>query len=123
MVRIRMKRLGRRRRPFFRISAIDITTKRDGKVLEQLGWYDPLVKDESKQVVINEERIKHWLQHGAQPSDSLMDLFAKRNLVDADKWKAVRAARVERKLKMAALKPAPAADKKAEKKPEGEKKE
>src|SRR5262245_15669673 len=120
MVRIRMKRLGRRRRPFYRINAIDITTKRDGKVLEQLGWYDPLVKDVSKQIVLNEDRVKHWLQHGAQPSDSLMDLFAKRNLVDADAWKAKRAARVERKLKMAAAKPAAPAGKPKAKPAEGE---
>jgi small subunit ribosomal protein S16 len=115
MVRIRMKRLGRRRRPFYRINAIDIATKRDGKVLEQLGWYDPLAEDESKQVVLNEERVRHWLRHGAQPSESLMDLFAKRNLVDAEAWKAKRAARIERKMRVAAAKPtAPAA------KPQGE---
>ncbi|MBX3357706.1 MAG: 30S ribosomal protein S16 [Phycisphaeraceae bacterium] len=107
MVRIRMQRLGRRRRPFFRISAIDIGTKRDGKVLEQLGWYDPLAA-EGKQLHLEDDRVKDWLARGAQPSDSLKDVFAKRNLINADEWNAERAARVARKQKLAAAKPAPA---------------
>ena len=88
MVRIRMKRLGRRRRPFYRINAVDVTTKRDGKFLEQLGWYDPLVKDEAKAIVLDGERIKHWLAKGAQPSDTVMNMLVKRDLVDADAKKA-----------------------------------
>jgi small subunit ribosomal protein S16 len=96
MVRIRMSRLGRRRRPFYRISAVDIRTKRDGKVLEQLGWYDPLAK-EDKQIFLEEERIKEWLKRGAQPSETVMDILAKHNIVDAAAWKAQREARLARK--------------------------
>lgn len=95
MVRIRMKRMGRRHVPFFRINAIEKTTKRDGKVLENLGWYNPIAKDESKQLELNEERVKYWLSKGAQPSDTMMDVLAKRNLVDAEAWKAVRASRAK----------------------------
>ncbi|MBC7834105.1 MAG: 30S ribosomal protein S16, partial [Phycisphaerales bacterium] len=98
MVRIRMMRLGRRRRAFFRINAVEIRTKRNGKVLEQLGWYDPITKDPTKQLFLEEEKIKVWLKNGAQPSDTVMDILAKRNLVNADEWKAVRAKRVERKI-------------------------
>jgi small subunit ribosomal protein S16 len=99
VVRIRMSRLGRPHRPFYRINAIEKTTKRDGKVLETLGWYNPVEKDETKQWHLDEERVKFWLASGAQPSDSMMDVLSKRSLVDAEAWKAVRATRVEGKKK------------------------
>ncbi|MFN7020794.1 MAG: 30S ribosomal protein S16 [Phycisphaerales bacterium] len=95
MVRIRMKRMGRRHLPFFRINAIEKTTKRDGKVLENLGWYNPMAKEEGKQMFLNEERLKHWLSLGAQPSDTMMDVLVKRNLIDGTEWKAVRARQAE----------------------------
>jgi small subunit ribosomal protein S16 len=119
MVRIRMKRLGRRRRPFYRINAVDVTTKRDGKFLEQLGWYDPLVKDEAKAIVIDGERVKHWLAKGAQPSDTVMNMLVKRELVDAAvaaEWKARNEARVKAKQEAAAKRAAAGADAKDKKK-------
>ena len=91
MVRIRMKRMGRPHRPFYRISAIEKTVRRDGKVLETLGTYDPMATDEAKQIVLNEERIKHWLSLGAKASDTMMDLLVARNIVDGTAWKAHRA--------------------------------
>lgn len=110
MVRIRLKRMGRRNRPFFRINAIDKRTQRDGKVLEYLGWYDPVAKDPTKQLMLKEERIKHWLDHGAQPSDTMNDILAKRNLIDAAAWAKVRKERIKRKVaKMEADKAAAAA--------------
>ena len=110
MVRIRLKRMGRRNRPFFRINAIDKRTQRDGKVLENLGWYDPVAKDPAKQLVLKEDRIKHWLEHGAQPSDTMNDILAKRNLIDAAAWAKVRKQRVAKKVaKLAADKAAAAA--------------
>jgi small subunit ribosomal protein S16 len=116
VVRIRMNRQGRRHVPFFRINAIEKQVKRDGKVLENLGWYNPGAKDESKQLLLNEERVKFWLAKGAQPSDSMMDILAKRNLVDAAAWKAVRSRQAEaRKARAAALAAAPAAKKDAKK--------
>lgn len=105
MVRIRLQRLGRTHRPFYRINAVDIRVKQGGKVLENLGWYDPVSKDESKQVSLKGERIKHWIGEGAKPSDTVMDLLAKAELVDADAWKAVRDKRVaKKKVKVAAEK-------------------
>ena len=95
MVRIRMNRMGRRHVPFFRINAIEKQVKRDGKVLENLGWYNPTAKDESKQLLLNDERVKFWLEKGAQPSDTMMDILAKRNLVDAAAWKTVRETRAK----------------------------
>jgi small subunit ribosomal protein S16 len=96
VVRIRMQRLGRRNAPFYRISAIDAQTRRDGRVIEQLGWYDPIAKDQAKQLNLNEDRVKYWLSVGAQPSDTMRDILAKRNLVDVTKWEADRKARRER---------------------------
>lgn len=101
MVRIRMKRMGRVHRPFFRINAVDKLSPRDGKVLEELGWYDPIAKDPSKQLQLNDERVKYWLSVGAQPSDTVNDILAKRGLIDADAWKAVRARRVKKKIEAA----------------------
>ncbi len=102
MVRIRMQRVGRRHVPFFRINAIEKQVKRDGRVLENLGWYSPDATDPAKQLVLNEERIKHWLAHGAQPSDTMMDILASRNLVNAEQWKGVRAARAKARQEHAA---------------------
>ena len=98
MVRIRMSRLGRTHRPFYRINAVEKKTQRDGRVLENLGWYDPMAA-EDKQVSLKEDRIKHWIGVGAQPSDTCNDLFAAQGIIDADAWKAVRQSRVTRKMK------------------------
>lgn len=91
MVRIRMQRLGRKNRPFYRIAAVEKLVRRDGPVLENLGWYDPMAKDAAKQLSINDERVKHWLAAGAQPTDTVRDFFAKRNLVDVKEWERQRA--------------------------------
>lgn len=99
-----MQRMGRRHLPVYRINAIEKTVKRDGRVLENLGWYNPGVKDASKQLELNDERVKHWLALGAKPSDTMMDILAKRNLVDAAAWKAVRDAKAEAR-KVTAAKP------------------
>lgn len=113
MVRIRLKRMGRRNRPFYRINAIEKRNKRDGVVLENLGWYDPIA-DEGKQVLLKEERIKHWLSNGAQGSDTVNGLLAKAKLIDADKWSAFVKARNERRAAARAAKAAaaPAKDEK-----------
>lgn len=112
MVRIRMQRTGRTNRPFYRIAAIDKRARRNGPVIEQLGWYDPIAKDASKQVSLNEERVKYWLGVGAQPSDTCRDMFAKRNLIDRAEWEAQRTLdreKVKKKLEAVA-----AGEKKAE---------
>ncbi|RMH24516.1 MAG: 30S ribosomal protein S16 [Planctomycetota bacterium] len=98
MVRIRLKRMGRRHRPFYRINAIDKRQQRDGRVLENLGWYDPIARDESKQVSLKVDRIKHWLSVGAQPSDTVADLLAKHDVIDPEKRAAQRRARVAGKI-------------------------
>ncbi len=83
MVRIRMQRLGRRHRPFFRINAIDQRTRRNGRVIEPLGWFDPLATEEGKIMELKGERIQYWLEQGAQPSETVEDLLAKNDLLPA----------------------------------------
>lgn len=74
-VRIRLKRLGRRKRPFFRVVAIDSRSRRDGAEIERLGWYDPLASADER-FRLNEDRILHWLEVGAQPSKTVKNLFS-----------------------------------------------
>ncbi len=76
-VRIRMKKLGRKHRPFFRICAMDQRTPRDGKVLEELGTYDPMVRDPDARAVLLSDRIQYWLGVGAQPSEKVKVLIKK----------------------------------------------
>jgi small subunit ribosomal protein S16 len=76
-VRIRMKKLGRKHRPFFRICAMDVRAPRDGRVLEQLGTYDPMIPETDARAVLNNERIKHWISVGALPSDRVSILIKK----------------------------------------------
>jgi small subunit ribosomal protein S16 len=91
LVRIRMQRLGRRNLPFYRIAAVEKNTRRNGPVIEALGHFDPLANDPAKQVVLKEDRIKHWLSKGAQPSDTVRDFLAKRGIGDLKAWEADRA--------------------------------
>ena len=76
-VRIRMKKLGRRHRPFYRICAMDSRAPRDGRVLEELGTYDPMVPLEDARAVLNGERIQHWLGLGAKPTEKVGVLIKK----------------------------------------------
>lgn len=76
-VRIRLKRMGRRHRPFFRICAMDSRTPRDGRVLEELGTYDPMVPEVDARALLNTERVSYWLGVGAQPTEKVKVLIKK----------------------------------------------
>ncbi len=76
-VKIRLKRMGRKNHPYYRMSAIDSRSPRDGRVIEELGHYDPLEKDQSKQFVAKIDRCKHWLDVGATPSETVSSLLKK----------------------------------------------
>lgn len=80
MVRIRMKRMGRKNRPFYRIGAFDRHEERDGKSIEILGTYNPLESDEAKQTVLKKDRIEYWLSVGAQPSETVAVLLKKHGI-------------------------------------------
>jgi len=76
-VRIRMKMMGRRHRPFFRLCAVDSHDSRDGRVIEYLGHYDPLVKETDARAILNGERIAYWLSVGAKPTEKAGTLIKK----------------------------------------------
>jgi small subunit ribosomal protein S16 len=69
--------MGRKARPFYRLCATDVRTPRDGKVIEELGHYDPMVPDTDARAILKGERIDYWLSVGAQPSDSAKILIKK----------------------------------------------
>jgi small subunit ribosomal protein S16 len=72
-----MKKMGRRHRPFYRICAMDARRPRDGRVLEELGTYDPMVPDADARALLNGQRIQYWLSVGAQPSEKVKVLIKK----------------------------------------------
>ena len=72
-IALRLSRGGAKKRPYYRIVAADSRSARDGKYLEQIGTYNPLLaKDDEKRVVLNEDRARYWLGVGAQPSDRVL---------------------------------------------------
>jgi small subunit ribosomal protein S16 len=72
--------MGRRHRNFFRLNAMDSRSPRDGRVIEQLGWYDPAAKEPDKQISLNRERIEHWLAVGAKPTDTVRHLLEQQGI-------------------------------------------
>ena len=72
---IRLQRHGRSKRPFYRIVAIDSRNRRDGRELERLGWYNPLITEDN--INIKEDRINYWMENGANTSNAVHGLFKK----------------------------------------------
>lgn len=79
-VRLRLKKMGRTHRSFFRLSAMDGRSPRDGRVVEELGWYDPHAKTAEQQASIKRERVEYWLTVGAQPSETVRNLLKKQGI-------------------------------------------
>ena len=77
MLRIRMKAMCRLHRPFYRICAMDSRTPRDGKTVEELGHYDPMVRNVDARTVLNANRVRYWLSVGAQPTEKVAVLIRK----------------------------------------------
>ena len=81
--RIRLARAGSKNRPFFRIVVSDKRSPRDGKFIEKLGTYNPLLpKEDENRVLFDEERVKYWLSKGATPSYKMAIFLSKSNLVE-----------------------------------------
>lgn len=76
-VRIRMKRMGRKHRPFYRVCVMDSRKPRDGKAIEEVGTYDTSVRQKADRVKLNLERIDYWISVGAQPSENVKALIKK----------------------------------------------
>jgi small subunit ribosomal protein S16 len=75
-VKIRLTRMGSKKKPYYRINIADSRAPRDGRFIETVGTYNPLVADEN-QVSLKEERILEWLANGAQPSDTVKNILSK----------------------------------------------
>ena len=78
MVRIRLARGGAKKKPYYRIVVADQRCKRDGRYLERIGFYNPMIKE--NRIEIDAERLKHWLSVGAQPSDRVGKLMKLENI-------------------------------------------
>lgn len=115
-VRIRMKKMGRTHRPYFRVCAMDQRSPRDGRVIEQLGTYDPMCPETDARVTLKSERIDYWLSVGAQPSEKVATLIKKYG-TDGTHLDAQKAA-LERLAKRKEYTPAPEAPKPKKKKEE-----
>lgn len=79
-VRIRLKRMGAKKRPFYRLVVADSRSARDGRIIETLGHYDPLT--DPSRVSVDAERARVWLSQGAQPSDTARRLLRQAGVLD-----------------------------------------
>ena len=80
MVKIRLKRMGAHKKPFYRVVVADSRTPRNGKFIEEIGTYDPL-RDPSE-IIIDNEAAKKWLANGAQPTDTVRALLKKSGAIE-----------------------------------------
>lgn len=80
MVKLRLTRMGSTKAPFYRIVAMDSRKARDGKYIDQIGYYNPV--SEPKQIVIDADKAKQWLANGAQPTDTVMGLLVQHGIVE-----------------------------------------
>lgn len=78
-VRLRLKRMGKKKAPFYRIVAADSRNKRDGKAIEEIGYYDPTKKP--AEVKIDEELATKWLKNGAEPTDTVRSILSKQGIM------------------------------------------
>ena len=79
-VKIRLKRMGANKKPFYRIVVADSRAPRDGKFIEEIGYYNPV--SEPKQIKINDEKANKWLTVGAQPTDTVKKLLQSQGIIE-----------------------------------------
>ena len=85
-VKILLQRIGTKKKPFYRIVAVDGREKRDGKFIDQLGRYQPIVDGE--QLIIDEQKLAQWIGKGAQPTHTIMQLLKKKGI-----WQKVKSSK------------------------------
>lgn len=117
-VKLRMKRMGTKKRPFYRVVAIDTRMARDGRFIDILGHYNPMV--DPPQIKMDDDKVYYWLKNGAVPSEKVRELFRKLGLME--KWslvkKGIAIADLEAKVEeRRAKQPRPSAEKEKKKKP------
>lgn len=71
-LKIRLARAGSKKRPYYHVVIADVRAPRDGRFIEQVGSWNPTLPKDGERVKLNEERIKHWIEHGAQPTDRVL---------------------------------------------------
>ena len=79
-VKIRLKRMGMKKKPFYRVVVADVMSPRDGRFIEEIGYYNPMTQP--AEIKVDGERAKYWLVSGAQPTDTVRALLKKSNIVD-----------------------------------------
>ena len=79
-VKIRLKRMGSNKKPFYRIVVADSRSPRDGKFIEEIGYYNPV--SQPKQVKINDEKAVKWLSNGAQPTDTVKNILVNNGVME-----------------------------------------
>lgn len=77
MLKLRLKRIGRKRAPSYRLVIMESTTRRDGRPIDELGWYDPIAKEHA----FNTSKIQKWLNHGVTPTQTVLNLLKKVEIV------------------------------------------
>ncbi|MBP2025174.1 30S ribosomal protein S16 [Peptoniphilus stercorisuis] len=81
-VKIRLRRMGAKKNPFYRIVVADSRSPRDGKFIEEIGYYNPLT--EPKKVVVDAEKVNNWIKNGAKPTDTVERLFVENGVYEAN---------------------------------------
>ena len=94
-VKLRLKRMGSKQRPFYRIVAADSRSPRDGRFIETVGTYQPIYKENN--VTVDEEKVLKWLNNGAQPTDTVKNILSKTGVWA--KYKAPKATETKKKKK------------------------
>ncbi|MDK2919296.1 MAG: small subunit ribosomal protein [Candidatus Petromonas sp.] len=79
-VKIRLRRMGAKKRPFYRIVVADSRSPRDGRFIEEIGYYNPV--SEPVEIKIDDEKAVNWLKNGAQPTQTIKDLFKKHGIME-----------------------------------------
>ena len=79
-VKLRLKRMGSKKKPFYRVVAADSRSPRDGAAIDEIGYYNPIT--EPADIKIDEEKAIKWLKNGAQPTDTVRDLFRKQGIME-----------------------------------------
>ena len=89
MVKIRLKRMGMKGAPTYRVVVADARSPRDGRIIENIGWYNP--RTEPSSININADRAKHWLSVGAQPTESVVSLLIRSGIIERPSREQTRA--------------------------------
>ena len=95
MLKIRLKRIGKKKQPHYRFVVAESSWGRDSKTVEEIGHYDPMTKPST--IKLNKDRAKHWIEQGAQPTDTVAQIFVKEGLLKSLKRGSTKSAGKKKK--------------------------